>query len=598
MRNQSSFFRKLMAVMLSVILAVGFSTAAIAEGPFTPGTYSATAKGFGGDVTVTVEVSGDAIVSVEAIGNSETAGIGSNAIEMLPATIVEKQTLKVDAIAGCTISSAAVLAAAEEALRQSGADDTVIFAQPASADGVAEDEVIDTDILIVGAGAAGLSAALSAHNNGVEDVLVLEKMPAIGGATAMAGGGMPGYREDEDEDVTEANIEELFLDLSRIGKFTNNARLTMLQARLSTPTIQWLKGVGVGITGEPQPDQPLVSYGCEGRAAGAINTLYEKVQEAGVPVMLNTRAEHLLMDGDRVVGVAAVGSEGQQITIKANAVLMATGGYGNNTGLISDTSILDRVIYYGPVGATGDGHIMMREIGVPMFNMDKVATKHFGVETEPGYGIHIHGVVAQLFTQTGAIAVNKECQRVVDESGDELDIARASMYKSSDGRLYIVMDEAAYGLFGSAMASSTSFTQEKLDQLIQENGSGVTKLVKGDTLAQAASAMGLDGAMLEETVNAYNADVAAGNRDPFKRGYTAEIGEGPYYIFQTVARYATTLGGVNVTDDLEVLNVNEQPIPGLYAAGEVVGNVNGSYAEYLIWCFGSGMHFGDVIASR
>ena len=372
----------------------------------------------------------------------------------------------------------------------------------------------------------------------------------------------------------------------------------MMQARLSTPTIEWLKENGVGITGEPVEGEALVSYGCEGRAAGAINTVYAKVQEAGVPVMLNTRAEHLIMDGDTVIGVEATGSEGQRVTIMANAVLMATGGYGNNTSLISDTSILDRVIYYGPVGATGDGHIMMKEIGVPMFNMDKVATKHFGVETAPGYGIHIHWAVAQLFTKTGAIAVNKECERVVDEGGDELDIALASMYKSSDGRLYIVMDQDDYDLFSSILIKYNAFTQEQLDAMIAENGSGITKLTRGETLAEAAEAMGLDGAKLEETVKQYNEGVASGERDPFKRGYTEAFGEGAYYVFQTVARYATTLGGVNVTNNLEVMDVNEQPIPGLYAAGEVVGNINGSYAEYLIWCFASGMEFGNVIAGR
>lgn len=354
----------------------------------------------------------------------------------------------------------------------------------------------------------------------------------------------------------------------------------------------------MGITGEPNPDEPLVSYGCEGRAAGAVNTLYAKVQEAGVPVMLNTRAEHLIMDGDTVIGVQATGSEGQNITILANAVLMATGGYGNNTSLIADTSILDRVIYYGPVGATGDGHIMMKEIGVPLFNMDKVATKHFGVETEPGYGIHIHGTVATLFTTTGAIAVNKECERVVNESGDELDIALASMNQSSDGRLYIVMDQASYDVFSQSLINSQTFTQEQLDQFIAENGTGVTKLVKGDTLADAAAAMGLDGDKLTQTVEAYNSGIAAGEPDPFKRGYTAELKDGPYYIMQTVARFATSLGGVNVSNDLEVLDVNEQPVPGLYAAGEVVGNINGSYAEYLIWCFSSGMEFGNVIAGK
>ena len=133
-------------------------------------------------------------------------------------------------------------------------------------------------------------------------------------------------------------------------------------------------------------------------------------------------------------------------------------------------------------------------------------------------------------------------------------------------------------------------------QLLEENGAGVTKFVKGDTLADAAAAMGLDGAKLEETVAAYNANAAAGNPDQFKRANTLEMStDGPFYILQTVARFATSLGGVNISDRFEVLDVNEQPVPGLYAAGEVVGNIDGAYAEYLVWCFGSGMEFGNVI---
>lgn len=187
---------------------------------------------------------------------------------------------------------------------------------------------------------------------------------------------------------------------------------------------------------------------------------------------------------------------------------------------------------------------------------------------------------------------------MVDESGDELDIALASMNQSSDGRLYIVMDQASYDVFSESLVKNQYFTQEQLDQFIAENGSGVTKLVKGDTLSDAAAAMGLDGDKLTQTVEAYNSGIAAGEPDPFKRGYTAELKDGPYYIMQTVARFATSLGGVNVSNDLEVLDVNEQPVPGLYAAGEVVGNINGSYAEYLIWCFSSGMEFGNVIAGK
>ena len=198
---------RLTALVMSLLLAFSFGAVASAEGSFTAGTYTGTSKGFGGDVTVTVEVSDSAIVSVEAVGESETDGIGTNALEMLPAAIVSAQSLKVDTVAGCTVTSEAVLAAAEDALRQSGASDEIIFAEPLASETVAEDEVIETNVLIVGAGAAGLSAALSSHNNGVEDVLVIEKMPAVGGATSMAGGGMPAYRVDEDPDVTEKNIE-------------------------------------------------------------------------------------------------------------------------------------------------------------------------------------------------------------------------------------------------------------------------------------------------------------------------------------------------------------------------------------------------------
>ena len=126
------------------------------------------------------------------------------------------------------------------------------------------------------------------------------------------------------------------------------------------------------------------------------------------------------------------------------------------------------------------------------------------------------------------------------------------MNQSSDGRLYIVMDQASYDVFSESLVKNQYFTQEQLDQFIAENGSGVTKLVKGDTLSDAAAAMGLDADKLAQTVEAYNSGIAAGEADPFKRAYTAELKDGPYYIMQTVARFATSLGGVNVSNDLEV----------------------------------------------
>ncbi|MEG0935302.1 MAG: FAD-dependent oxidoreductase [Clostridia bacterium] len=593
---KSSQAKKLLTWMLVLMLTILPLTGALAEMALTAGTYTATAAGFGGPIEVSVTTSADAIISVEVLSNSETAGIGSTAVERLPGAIVAAQSLKVDAVAGCTVSSTAILTAVKDALTQAGATEEMLSAEPAAAaTEAAPAEAMEADVVVIGAGAAGLTAAISAVENGVKNVIVLEKMPAVGGATATAGGGMAGYKVDEDPKITQKNKEELFLYWCRTGQFTNNARLTMLAAELSTPTLDWLQGTcGVALSDSGE-DGGMVNMGCVDRAAGAIKTLYEKVQQLNIPVLLDTRAEHLLTQDGRVTGVSAKGANGQALTISAKAVLLATGGYGNNPELIPDS--VGNVIYYGPVCATGDGQIMAKEVGAPLFNMDKVAIKHFGIETTPGYGIHIHWAVAALFGETGSFAVSKECERVVNEGGDEYDIAYASMHKSSDGRLYIVMDQPSYDLFSGILIKYNAFTAEQLDQLIVENGSGVTKLVKNDTLAGAAEAMQLDPAALQAAADTFNAGMAAG-QDAFERTSTASFGEGPYYIMQTIPRFATSLGGVNVTNDLEVLDVNEQPIPGLFAAGEVVGNVNGSYAHYLIWCFGSGMHFGDVVPAH
>ena len=126
-----------LVLALSLVLVAGVS---LAQGGFTPGEYTAAAAGFGGEVTVTVEVSEDSILSVRAEGPNETDGIGSTAIEKLPGTIVEKQTLAVDTVAGCTVTSKAVLAAAEDALRQAGAEDAVIFSAPVDAADAAQEE--------------------------------------------------------------------------------------------------------------------------------------------------------------------------------------------------------------------------------------------------------------------------------------------------------------------------------------------------------------------------------------------------------------------------------------------------------------------------
>ena len=294
---------------------------------FNPGTYSGEAQGFHGLIKLDVTVDKNTIKKIVITEHGETQGIGSNAVEQLPEKIIKEQSLAVDTISGCTVSSKAILAAVESALAVSGVDTALLKKSCAAKARLSGTKELNTQVLVVGAGGAGMTAALRASQKGLK-VLVIEKMAYVGGATAMSSSSTfaQGTRTQKEKDSPEAAKE----DLLKVGNNKNDDIPVTMLAAYSGEAVDWLDDSGVDYdddTGRASAEYRV------GRArmhvsksgAGLIKNLYDVLRAQGVEVMLNTPAYKLIVKNGKVTGVLAHG-EDADYKINADAVILATGG--------------------------------------------------------------------------------------------------------------------------------------------------------------------------------------------------------------------------------------------------------------------------------
>ena len=336
-------------------------------------------------------------------------------------------------------------------------------------------------------------------------------------------------------------------------------------------TSDWLQSVGVTYNLEGGLHK-LAEYSHDrelaytGSGAGAAEAMRNIIAENGTKVLLNTRATELITENGAVMGVIANDDE-TVYTIKADAVLMATGGYGNNKDLLEGD--MKNALYYGPVSSTGDGLLMATAIGADTRLLEYGKRYPNGIEVSEGIAKStINGNIPAW--KLSAILVNKEGKRVVNEKASNRTILETELQQTGQ-ELYLVMDQATFDVWKDALGYDVS-------AYLEANGATTPVFGHGDTIAEAAEAAGVDAAALEATVETYNSYVEAGEDAEFGRGaeyLTVKIGEGPYYIVEQKPRFATTMGGLVIDEALEVVNTEGGVIPGLYAAGEVVGGVMG-----------------------
>lgn len=377
--------RKALSALLALVMCFAIITACMAESTASTAEYTGTGTGFGGEIVVKVTVGDGKILSVDVVSHNETEGIGTNALEILPQQIVQTQSLAVDAVAGCTLSSNGLIEAVTNALSQSDLDMNALTADSSSDEKTAQEVTLETDLVVVGAGGAGAAAALSAAEEGA-DVILLEKMAFIGGSSATCGGGLGAAGSSEQIKAgAQDDADAFFTFLMENGHQKNNEALSRLYADHSGEMIDWLLSNGVALTSPEMNDQPYGDYVAVGTGAALMQTLGERINEnEHITLMLQTKAEELVTADGAVVGVKATAADGTSYTIKAKAVVLATGGFANNRDMLPDS--VANIVYYGPVSSTGDGHAMAMAVGGQIANTDWIAIKPNGVDTGNGLG--------------------------------------------------------------------------------------------------------------------------------------------------------------------------------------------------------------------
>ena len=562
-------------------LAVSAALCGSAFAAMTDGTYTGEGKGRNGTITVEVTVKAGKLDAVKVVKHTETVGISDAAVADFPKAIVAAQSTAVDAVAGATMTSEGIRAAVAQAIQKAGGDPaqfaTAVVKKKAAKKLVKE----KADIVVVGAGGSGISAAVKAETLGA-NVILIEKMPVIGGATALNAGTLIATGSKYQREVmkeTKDSPELVYKDIFTVGKNRNDPVLVKMVTERVGGVVDWLiydMKIPYGPAATQYPDHSANrQLGVTGRSVNYLNLMREKFLGMGGKLMLQTRAQELIRDdAGKVVGVRATDKDGNTVELTSKAVILASGGYGAVKSMLPKE--MSNYVFYGLDSETGDGYKMATDIGAGTINLDLVKMYPQGVETVPGHGLAATASSTDTMKKSGAIYVNKLGQRYVDENA-ALGVLTDMTVAQPDHIAYIVMDAKAWKEYvRKSLEDKLVPNEETLMTWTKIVNNGRPVMAVSDNLAEAAKTMGVDAEGLAKTVAHWNEMVKAGKDTDFNRKITGGLGEGPYYIVEQKVRYQTTLGGLKADADLRILDKAGKPIPGLYGAGCVVGGANGA----------------------
>ena len=546
------------------------------KGNLLPGSYEAESVGMGGKVVTQVVVDENNIKEIKIVHHYETPNVGTVVIEKIPIEIIERQTLSIDAVTGATLTTNAILRSVEDCLNQAGAD---IDAYKSEEDRIIKEypSELTADVIVVGGGGAGLSAAASAVGEGAS-VIVIEKTGILGGNTNVCGGI---YNAPNPELQGPQGIEdsvELFVKQTLdIGDNVANPELVQTMCENSYEGLKWLESMGMKFSdkvfqGAGAP-YPRTHQSLEPLGNGFINAYLRTLNASGAKskILTETKGESLILDGDRIVGVNAINKDGSELILYANkGVVLATGGFAGNIELRQEycegdkwTDLGQSVPTTNMPGNTGDGIKMAIEIGADLVDMEHIQLTNL---CQPKTGMLVG--MYDLST-ANSIFINQEGNRFVKEDGRRDDICKA-IYEQPDDLYYMLHS-------GDTLPDpSKAKTGEgiPMDIVIENNMYGWQT---GNTLEELATKIKVPAENLIATIEKYNAAVDSGKDNEFGRTLlTKKFEVGPWYAFPRVPSAHHTMGGVRIDSKTHVLNANEEIIKGLYAAGEVTGGIHGA----------------------
>ena len=576
------------------------------------GTFEGKAYGNNGWLTVEVTIKDNKITDIKTPGQRETKYLGDTAIREIGKDVLQYQTLNVDNIAGATVTSTALKTAIAQAIEKAGGD-IAAFQKPVpeKIKKVAGITKGSADLIIVGAGGAGLSAAVTAKDLGVKNVLVLEKMPVIGGNTLRCASAFNAADPDRQkalpmtETLKEAVVKaisekpvseehaKLMADVKAkyeaylksgsktlfdcpewhalqtynggdkvghiplIRQYSNNVLDTLhwMQSKGSPVMDRVSQGAGALWQRTHQLDAPA--------GLGLIDPLYQSAVKQGVNFKLGMRVQDLILnDKGRVIGVTATDKVGNKYEFTSkDGVILATGGYSQNKEMRQKSAphLTPEMVSTNQPGATGDGIVIATRHGADTTGMNYVQVYPLAT---PGTGA-LQGRARKMSGLDDVIDVNKNGERFVKEDARRDEFV-AAIKKQPGGVVYDIND--------SSIVKPLNSFNEDVETLVS-----IGRIYKADSLADLAKQLGMPADKLEAPVAEFNKMVEAKNDPKFGRKlFDRPIVKPPFYATPRAPSIHHTMGGLQISTNAQVLDKKGKPIPGLYAAGEVTGGIHGS----------------------
>lgn len=557
--------KKILSLMFCAALTVSIFGAEFKEG-----TYVGEAKGYRGEIKVEVKTSKNKIEEVKVVKNTDTPIISDAAAKKVPEQIVKYQSLRVDGVSGATGTSRALTSAVRNALKNSGADLKELNKKPVIESKKIVKETQKKDVVVIGAGGAGLIAAIEAKNNGAQNVIVLEKMAFAGGNTLISGGeyAAPNNWVQVKKGLKDSN-DTFYNDILKGGDNEGNPKLVRVLADNALNGAEWLKDY-INMTFEDRQmffgghsvERSLVPLGATG--VEMISKLLAKAEELNIPVLYETPAVELIVDKGRVTGVKALSEDKEYTFLAKDGVILASGGFGSNLEMRVkyNKDVDENILSTNTVGITGDGITMAEKIGAQLEDMPFIQTYP---TCDPISGALLYFGDVRLIG--GSILINQEGKRFVEEL-ERRDVISMAIKNQTGNAAYQFCDEAQVKLSGVAEHHA-----DEMNYLFNNK-----LLVKTDTIKEAADFFGIDAAELEKTVEKYNQYAKDGKDLEFnKRGkLTPFEAKGPFYIMKAVPAVHHTMGGIKIDENARVINTKGEIIKGLYGAGEVTGDIHGT----------------------
>jgi fumarate reductase flavoprotein subunit len=546
-------FRKMIAVCLTLMMILVIT--ACQSKPVSNdkgGVFTGESKGKNGAIKVEVTIENQEIKDIKVVENHESE-FTKKVFEQLPKNIIEANSTDVDAISGATLTSNAITEAVKDAIKKSGI--TIVAKTASKGDNKVEDTA--TDIVIIGAGGAGLTAAIEATLEGAK-VIVVEKNSFMGGNTNYATGGMnaAGTKYQEAKGIKDSP-ELFYQDTMKGGHNLNDPELLKTLTEQSAEAVYWLESLGADLSkvsrsGGQSADRTHTTK--EGSPVGAhlMKVFEENVKKLGIDVRLNTKAIEILSEGNKANGILVENSQGQQYKINAKAVVVASGGFGASQEMV--TKYKPELKDFGTTnhpGATGDAFKMVEKLDVALVDMEQIQTHPTVVPVK-------NELITEGVRGEGAILVNRTGKRFINELETRDTVSKAIL--NQEGK-------KAFLLFDTGVV-------ERLASIKKYKDAGL--LTEAGTVKELAEKIGVNAAELENTVNTYNTYFTEQKDAEFGRRVMAgELTKGPFYAVEVGPAIHHTMGGIKINTKAEVLNNSGSIVEGLFAAGEVTGGVHG-----------------------